>query len=605
MNWYKRIVAQDITAYLESLGADPTIIQFITSQEPSTSQLLTNEFRKNPGSTVEQLQQIQFPQKMNPYTDREINYANRYPEMSKWILYSLKGLRKGIQPWPPQDPGGEADFDMRNNYEIFYGKIPEIKDWYNSIKPDLTPYSPEQAIAASDEWHRAMAGKGEGKEYEPTIPQLTIYGPEWKNPEWNGWTIQKVISENDLLAEGNKMDHCVGDYCDRVKEGFSIIYSLRDPENNPHITLETNDFHDVTQIQGKSNSIPKPEYRAMIKEWITSDKNTNVENYSDDDSPFDEISTAYGTAEEILEAIERTVNDDYGLRREVDTDGVDVMNMAIEIMGRANQPSYWGDFQQIPEASIDMILQMPHASSEWKADKIKELEQELYKKEEENWDWATSHWDMSYFERPDEEDYATPAEFEAAEEKVMEEESDYMNEELRKTPSGGYAFDGLAYINELRKQGLIPEYEMKLPSVVGKGGNWYKKAYKEDIPVEGDPEIGGGEGQLSFTVEEPNSERTMMQHGKEALEFTDGPIEKYNGEYGSFRYLYRENNQIIGAVQGVYKNDKTILSNMYVIPERRGQGFGTQLISIIEKYEEDIVLSRFFSEEGAKFFGVR
>lgn len=134
--------------------------------------------------------------------------------------------------------------------------------------------------------------------------------------------------------------------------------------------------------------------------------------------------------------------------------------------------------------------------------------------------------------------------------------------------------------------------------------NWYKKADRKDMPVEGDPEIGGGEGQLSFTVEEPNSERTIMQHGKETLEFTDGAIEKHNGEHGSFRYLYKENNQIIGAVQGVYSKDQTILSNMYVIPERRGQGIGTQLINSIEKYEEDVILSRFFSEEGAKFFGV-
>ena len=135
--------------------------------------------------------------------------------------------------------------------------------------------------------------------------------------------------------------------------------------------------------------------------------------------------------------------------------------------------------------------------------------------------------------------------------------------------------------------------------------NWFRKiADRKDMPIEGDPEIGGGEGQLSFTVEKPNSERVIMQHGKEVLEFTDGPIEKYSGEYGSFRYLYKENNQIIGAVQGVYLKDKTILSNMYVIPEKRGQGIGTQLINSIEKYEENVTLSRFFSEEGAKFFGV-
>ncbi len=370
--------------------------------------------------------------------------------------------------YPSNNPNLTSNDHAR--YTMLVEKIEEIRDWVRNVQPDIASYSPEQAIQSSDEWHQMMAGKGEGVNYEPTKPELIMYGPEWRNPEWQGWTIQRVMSENDLLVEGNKQNNCVGSYCENVQEGFSIIYSLRDPGNNPKATMETDDFHNVKQIQGNSNSIPAKEYRAMIKEWIESDKNTNIENYEDDSSPFDEISTAYGTAEEILEAIERTINDDYGLGREADTDGVDIMNMAISIMNRAREPSYWGDNQQIPEASIDMILQMPHASDEWKADKIKELEQEIYKKEEEIWDWATSNWDMSGMEYPNEEDYETSEEFEAAEEKHKEEGSNYMSEELRKTPEGGYTYDAIAHINKLREQGMIPSYE-KMNKIVEESNN--------------------------------------------------------------------------------------------------------------------------------------
>jgi hypothetical protein len=353
---------------------------------------------------------------------------------------------------------------MTNAYNILYGYVPEIYDWYKSVGPEISSYTPEQAYAETDEWHRMMAGKGEGKIYEPTKPELIVYGPEWKNPEWQGWTIQKVMSENDLLTEGStdNMNHCVGDYPEEVAAGYMIIYSLRDPKNNPHATMETDDFHNVRQIKGKGNSIPKKEYQIMIKEWIESDKNTMIEGYSDDSDPFEELNTSYGTAEDILHAIEQASNDDYGLQRNIETDAVDIMNMSISMMNRSREPSYWGDWTDIPRASIDMILKTTNmASDAWQADQIKALEKELYKKEEEIWDYAYSHWDMSYTGESDEEN-------------PMQEDSDYMAEEIRKTPSGGYAHDGISYINQLREQGLIPKPQTKQPQA--SSINWYKKA---------------------------------------------------------------------------------------------------------------------------------
>ena len=44
--------------------------------------------------------------------------------------------------------------------------------------------------------------------FEPTNPELIQYGPEWSKPEWQGWTIQRVMSGNDLEVEGNRMNHC-------------------------------------------------------------------------------------------------------------------------------------------------------------------------------------------------------------------------------------------------------------------------------------------------------------------------------------------------------------------------------------------------------------
>ncbi len=469
-------MAQGADQYLASLGASPEVIQYILSQEDN-SQILINEFRKNPRLTTEQLRSFLFPQKkeIDPYLERERRRATAVSNnniFQQWVLVNYRKIRKGR--FPPENQINRLNevliTEEQNRYLKFDEIVDQIADWYNAVLPDIASYSPEQAIIASNEWHQMMAKKGEGKEYEPTIPQLTIYGPEWKNPEWNGWTIQKVISENDLLAEGNKMDHCVGDYCDRVKEGFSIIYSLRDPGNNPHITLETNDFHDVTQIQGKSNSIPKPEYRTMIKEWIKSDKNTNIKRYSDEgEDPFGEISLRYDNHESILNAIEEVISDDYGLNRDISYNAEDIMNMALDMEHEKREPSYGGDLSQIPEAIIDMIIQankkyknlfMPGNRNSWAIKELKEFEDALSKKEEEIWDWAYQNWDMSWFgEYPQEEDYETRKEFEKAEEEYRDAESDYMNEEIRKTPQGGFSGDGIKYLNKLREQGIIPSYD--------------------------------------------------------------------------------------------------------------------------------------------------
>lgn len=108
----------------------------------------------------------------------------------------------------------------------------------------------------------------------------------------NGWKIVRITDDQDLAKEGELMGHCVGTYCNRVHLGTSLIYSLRDPKNEPHATIEIEGQlhtpplapHDtpydedtstvppedwqVAQIQGKGNAKPIPEYEAMIKQWF-------------------------------------------------------------------------------------------------------------------------------------------------------------------------------------------------------------------------------------------------------------------------------------------------------------------------------------------------
>jgi hypothetical protein len=90
----------------------------------------------------------------------------------------------------------------------------------------------------------------------------------------DGWTI-KYLGAQDLAREGELMGHCVGGYCGQVSSGQTMIYSLRDKKNEPHVTIEIepatyepNDVYRVIQVQGKGNSTPDPHYDNMVKEFF-------------------------------------------------------------------------------------------------------------------------------------------------------------------------------------------------------------------------------------------------------------------------------------------------------------------------------------------------
>jgi len=298
VNWYKTVIAGNREDYLRSIGASEEIVAYISGLDEGVAQFLTNEFRKNPQMNVNDIQQMQLPaQYAVPSTDLERHNAiinkkiedaliDKFPDVMK--SWTLKQTRK---MW-------RYTWDRSNFYDDYIAfvrsvimagnkfgqKLSEMKDWIvrSGENIDISSYSYDQAVEASDEWHAVMAGQGEGKIYEPTQQINLLYGPKWINnetgqevEEYRGWTIQNVTSKNDLSTEGNKMSHCVGDYCDDVERGDLSIVSLRDPHNGPHVTMELtgNEVYPdvVEQIQGKSNSEPKDQYKKMIKHWIQND----------------------------------------------------------------------------------------------------------------------------------------------------------------------------------------------------------------------------------------------------------------------------------------------------------------------------------------------
>lgn len=54
----------------------------------------------------------------------------------------------------------------------------------------------------------------------------------------SGWTAQRLTTPKALKDEGKAMSHCVGTYCEAVANEESVIYSIRDPDDVPYVTIE-------------------------------------------------------------------------------------------------------------------------------------------------------------------------------------------------------------------------------------------------------------------------------------------------------------------------------------------------------------------------------
>jgi len=79
------------------------------------------------------------------------------------------------------------------------------------------------------------------------LPTPITYNKDYKWLELKHPT-DPALTKEALKSEGNQMGHCVGthcDYYDGVMNGSKQIFSLRDANNVPHVTIETNIKRDL------------------------------------------------------------------------------------------------------------------------------------------------------------------------------------------------------------------------------------------------------------------------------------------------------------------------------------------------------------------------
>jgi hypothetical protein len=318
MSWYTFIkLSQNWQTYVkENLNVDDSVVADLESiSDDKRRNIIINELRKNPGSSVKQISESMQPRKEYSPTTQEERVAGWF-EPSKLVEWALVQLRKLRRKEKNESWRGEEVQDFVYDQEAYSRlfnrpKMQEIQDWWYNQRPEIASYTAEEAIRASDEWHDRISEGTDVVKYEEGESGV-IYGPKWKNENFNGWTIRKITTSNDADYEGHLMDHCVGSYSCNILDGSVRVFSLRDPNNKPHVTMEVSPGSwTFKQIYGKSNSEPKSKYKKILKEWIQTLTNPSIKSYTE----YDDYHDAPVDADDVPEWLHSAIfkNEEYGV----------------------------------------------------------------------------------------------------------------------------------------------------------------------------------------------------------------------------------------------------------------------------------------------------
>lgn len=271
-----------------------------------------NDFLMNPQSRPD----LQTPEAQNFLGTLQNNYHNPQTDpMTPWLTREWKKNRLTYAP------NGNLQYQVPGEPEqttLTPARLNSWADWYGSNHPtrqgmDLMQQKLPDVHDKVAQYQNDLASQANAANIVPPSGVVHHTLP-------NNWTIQQLYSPQALTEEGDRMGHCVGGYCDQVRNGDTKVYSLRDDKNIPHVTMEvkpnntvydpnTNKYipnpnagdqgphsGEIEQIQGQGNTIPKPEYQAMIKHWMNTIPPEQRPRWKDNAPPVNDMDDIYGEA---------------------------------------------------------------------------------------------------------------------------------------------------------------------------------------------------------------------------------------------------------------------------------------------------------------------
>lgn len=432
--WYKYSQKEKRKEYLKSLGVSDHVINFLEQVEINNNKQLKPmlaAIHKNPHITIEELNKLNLQKNINKLQE-EISYLTQvfnYHQRNFDAVFLKWALAQFIKKFRTNQ-----DFDNAAQYAKGNNNLDQLYDFYRVYKRenpnfDINSYSYDQINYLSEEWHKAMASKGQGITYLPLNPNNILHVFP------NGYKLVVVDNENDLECEGSKknMDHCVGTYFDKVQAGHAKILSLRDPANKPHVTIEASpDLTRIYQIKGKSNSEPKPEYKKMLKEYFSGKNIINDDPETITDQIYDlKYYNDSQVDDELTKILFSAKNNEYGLVEDV---GIEPILDAVlynaqyiktyylsDIANTVAQYAFKNDINLLK--NIDKNAKKKNVVNRLELLKLKSICETTLDK---FYDYYESPYAM-----PEREDFETDEEFEEAEENYYKDEDDYQKEAFK------------------------------------------------------------------------------------------------------------------------------------------------------------------------------
>jgi hypothetical protein len=202
--------------------------------------------------------------------------------LRKYLIRDYEEARQVHQTDPTSPPWLQKALD--EGKEIFRVQIDKplrdkIRHVIDYLKSEQAPAKLDaltvpEALKQSDAWTKQLTKKkvdqGEALEGEKIFKKYS-----------DGFTWRDLTSEATLSQEGTKMGHCVGSYWRNVNSGNVQILSLRDPQNEPHVTIEVglhghgaDTSKSVNQIKGKGNAEVVEKYHSYVKDLLLTDFKT-------------------------------------------------------------------------------------------------------------------------------------------------------------------------------------------------------------------------------------------------------------------------------------------------------------------------------------------
>lgn len=212
-------------------------------------------------------------------------FVERYSPIQMWITSVVRKwvIKKAPAAAAPiQDQTGLPDW-LRTAMQR--GEVPESVVLDAALEQRITPVldymldlvtqKPDANVAAigfevaeqrSVKWHQEMQRRAPATPVEEDGAQII-------KTYTDGYTWRRVVGRAAMDREGNAMGHCVGrlSYYQMVIRAKTEIVSLRDQQNEPHVTIEIGrGGTTIHQIKGKANKDVLPKYLPYVEDFLKS-----------------------------------------------------------------------------------------------------------------------------------------------------------------------------------------------------------------------------------------------------------------------------------------------------------------------------------------------